>query len=342
MKWNRLGLAVGIIWFGFAGQAPAQTAKEERDALAQLTAKADKGDAQAQLKLGGMYASGDGVDRDFRKATKYYRMAADQGLARAEYELALDYANGYGVKENEREALKWFRKAANQGLVEAQVDLGRAYANGRGVSPSEVEAVRWFRKAAEQGSAPGKYELARSYLEGDGVSKDVEEGMQWLKPAAEEGYARAQNRLGECYTRGEGVNKDLVQAYKWFDLAEGQDEENAADIKLNLAKVETQMTKDQIAEAQKLAREFKPASANTNAPATTASVSTGLVAVKTDDDRSEVFVDGAFVGNSPATLKLAAGPHVVEVKRTGFKPYRRELQVSAGADLNLKVELEKE
>ena len=335
-------MAVGVISLALATQSPAQTAKEEQEALTQLQAKADKGDAQAQLKLGGMYATGEGVDRDFRKATKYYRKAADQGLARAEYELALDYVNGYGIKEDPREALKWFRKAASQGLVEAQVDLGRAYAYGRGTTPSEVEAVHWFRKAAEQGSAAGKYELARSYLEGEGVSKDVEEGMQWLRPAAEEGYALAQNRLGECYQRGEGVNKDLVEAYKWFDLAEAQDEENAADIKLNLAKVETQMTKDQIALAQRLAREFKPASSTTNAPTAIASVSTGLVMVKADDDRSEVFVDGAFVGTSPATLKLAAGAHVVEVKRTGFKPYRRELQISAGAELNLKVDLEKQ
>ena len=52
-------------------------------------------------------------------------------------------------------------------------------------------------------------------------------------------------------------------------------------------------------------------------------------------------MDGAFVGNSPAKLKLSEGKHVVEVRKPGFKVYRRELQVSAGSELSLRAALDK-
>ena len=43
-----------------------------------------------------------------------------------------------------------------------------------------------------------------------------------------------------------------------------------------------------------------------------------------------------------AVVKLAEGPHVVEVKKTGFKDYRKDIQVGAGSDLTLRVVLEKQ
>lgn len=343
MKWNRLGLAFTLIWFGCACAAPGQTTQADRDALAQVRAQADRGDAEAQLKLGSMYATGAGVNQDLKKAARWHRKAAEQGLASAQYQLGLDFAEGSGVKPDAIEAAKWFRKAAEQGLVQAQVELGRAYENGRGLSPSAVEAVHWFRKAAELGSAAGKYELGRSYLEGAGVVKDTVEGLVWLRPAAEQGSALAQYRLGQCYEQGEGVTKDLVEAYKWYNLAAAQDELNAADIRLSLAKLETTLSKDEVVEAQRRTREFRPTTpaVPANAASDPAAGKTGSVDVKADDDRSEVFVDGSFVGTSPARVKLPEGPHVIEVKCAGCKPYRHDIQITEGAELNLKVALEK-
>ena len=69
---------------------------------------------------------------------------------------------------------------------------------------------------------------------------------------------------------------------------------------------------------------------------------TGSVTVKARDQDCEVLVDGAFVGNSPAKVQLAEGSHVFEIKKPGFKPFRRELKVTAGSELNLNATLEKE
>ena len=65
----------------------------------------------------------------------------------------------------------------------------------------------------------------------------------------------AQYNLGVCYDRGRGVAKDYVEAYKWNLLAAGQGEEHA---RTNVTILEGMMTREQIAEGQKLARNFKP------------------------------------------------------------------------------------
>ncbi len=328
-----------LLWLGSTLQVQGQQAEPEGQALARIKANAEKGDAGAQLELGLLYAGGRGVARDLVKAAKWHRKAADQGFAQAQYQLGLDYANGEGVKINQTEASKWFRKAADQELIEAEYELGLRCLSGRGVRESGSEAVDWFRKSAGQGFAPSQYQLGNCYLQGTGVPKNIEEGIKRIRGAAESGLAAAQNKLAACYQKGEGVPKDEVQAYKWFALSAAQDDEHALDIKVSLATLESRLTKDQITEAQRLAREFKPGeSSNTTAAE---SAKTGYVTVKADDEHCEVFVDGAFVGNSPAKLKLPEGLHVVEVKKSGFKDYRRELKVMPGSDLTLTAGLER-
>jgi TPR repeat protein len=55
---------------------------------------ANQGHAQAQYNLGVMHANGEGVQQDFTKAVKWYRLAADQGDAKAQFNLGAMHANG--------------------------------------------------------------------------------------------------------------------------------------------------------------------------------------------------------------------------------------------------------
>ena len=73
------------------------------------------------------------------------------------------------------------------------------------------------------------------------------------KIKAQRGEGKAQLNLGVMYYEGEGVDRDYVQAYKWFSLAAGQGTEAA---KKNMGLLEARLTGEQIAEAQRLAREF--------------------------------------------------------------------------------------
>jgi hypothetical protein len=356
MKVNGLRWAFLVLLAGSTWQLPAQESLTDRQRFDALKASADKGDVEAQLRLASLYATGEGVARDLKKAAAWHRKAAEQGNARGQCLLGLDYAEGLGVKKDLPEAVRWLRKAADQGLAGAQYDLGMCYANGEVPGKSMVDAVALYRKAAERDLPEAQCALGNCYLEGLGAPKDIPEGVKWTRKAAEQGNATAQQALGLCYSKGKGVPKDYVQAYKWLNLAASRDNPNSDDIKVNLSMVERFMSAEQVAEGQRLAHEFRPGSASGEPAAAGSAVSpapgsvslaasssrTGLVNVKAEDDSQEIFVDGAFVGNTPAKLKLAEGAHVIEVRKPGFKDYRKEVKVSEGSELTLKVVLEKQ
>lgn len=65
------------------------------------------GYASAQNNLAGMYAEGDGVDQNYKKAKEWWERAARQGIAEASGNLANLYENGDGVKRNRKKARKW-------------------------------------------------------------------------------------------------------------------------------------------------------------------------------------------------------------------------------------------
>ena len=67
----------------------------------------------------------------------------------------------------------------------------------------------------------------------------------------------------------------------------------------------------------------------------------GTVNVKSTPDGADVYSDGTFVGNSPATLKLSPGKHTVAVKMSGYKDWSREITTDAGSEAHLTATLEK-
>lgn len=147
------------------------------------------------------------------------------------------------------------KKKAAAGDAAAQVSLGDTYYLGEVVPKSMTEAVKWYRLAAAQGNAAAQYNLGTMYDNGEGVPESKTEAVSWFTLAAAHGDASAQYNLGNMYHKGEGVPRDNVQAYKWFSLAAAQ---GKATAKKTLAVLVTMMTKEQIAEAQRLSTEFKP------------------------------------------------------------------------------------
>src|SRR5947207_5841323 len=97
------------------------------------------------------------------------------------------------------------------------------------------------------------------YDNGRGMTQDCIEAARWYRKAAEQGNLSAQSNLGVMYYRGQGVTQDYVEAHVWFNLAasksSGEDQTTRAGARDNVAK---KMTSQQIAEAQRRAREWKP------------------------------------------------------------------------------------
>jgi hypothetical protein len=108
-------------------------------------------------------------------------------------------------------------------------------------------------RCAEQGDALAQVNLAVTYDLGRRVPRDREEAVRWYRMAAEQGQSDAQTSLGLRYRLGNGVPEDLVISYMWYDLSAAQGSgvaQRSRDV------IEERLTPEQVAEAQRLSREW--------------------------------------------------------------------------------------
>jgi hypothetical protein len=80
-------------------------------------------------------------------------------------------------------------------------------------------------------------------------------------------------------------------------------------------------------------------SAQTAPPTQTSDSTKGVVNVVSNPASADVLVDGEFVGNSPAVLKLLPGKHNITVKSTGFKDWSKDITVESASDVQLNAVL---
>lgn len=168
---------------------------------------------------------------------------------------AQDFRKGFEAykQKDYAAAMREWRPLAEQGDADAQLMLGRLYEWGRGVVKNKNEAIKWYRLAAEGGDWRGQDWMANAYFIGVGVPIDEKEAVKWWHLAAEQGSGGAQYQLGLSYSLGQGVVQDKVKGLMWLDVAILNGfEKVASDERGNFARG---MTRSQIAEAQKLARE---------------------------------------------------------------------------------------
>ena len=161
-------------------------------------------------------------------------------------------------KRNELE--QRMKRQAEEGAEAEDRDLSRLLATYDIDTDVPKADLNSLRKAAEQGHAAAQRYLGFVYSDGRGVPQDFVEAVRWSRLAAEQGDATAQYSLGALYANGEGVTQDYVEAHKWDNLAAsratGNDREQYTEARDVLAR---QMTPAQLAEAQKLAREWQAA-----------------------------------------------------------------------------------
>ena len=97
------------------------------------------------------------------------------------------------------------------------------------------------------------------HVGGVGVTKDDAEALRWFRLAAEQGHAQAQFNLGIMYNTGRGVPQDNVSAHMWLNLAAAQStgEDRARYVTVR-DRVAEGMTREDLSEAQRRAREWSP------------------------------------------------------------------------------------
>ena len=197
-----------------------------------LKAKAEAGDAAAQLKLARAYESGGGVPQDDGLAAQWYRKAAEQDNSEAQDALGGKYLLGLGLDKNKEESVKWFQRSARAGNASAMYHLGVAYYNGDGVSINDSLSYAWFRLAKEAGNpnalAPvqkaeselkpatitaGLESIAEMYEKGESLPENQAEAARWWSLAAATGDRDAQVALAFKLINAQGVPQDLVRAH---------------------------------------------------------------------------------------------------------------------------------
>jgi TPR repeat protein len=147
------------------------------------------------------------------------------------------------------------QKDANMGVAEAQFWAGYCYYTGQGVTEDYAEAVNQLRKGVNQNVVEAQFDLKKCFFSQVRTDYEYAQAVKWFWKAAEQNHAKAQGCLGLCYATGAGVPRDFIKAYKWFNLASIQGIVSATTHRDAIA---ASMTPDQIAEAQRLSREFKP------------------------------------------------------------------------------------
>ena len=146
-----------------------------------LLARANAGDAAAQVALGEQYAQAAATDHnkvqmagDYQQALAWYRKAVDQNDIPGEMHLAALYRDGGGktIPRDMEQAATWYRRAADQGDPTAQGTLGVLYSMGQGVPHNDVEAYFWLDLAASvKGPNQEKFAANRQMI-GEHITAD--------------------------------------------------------------------------------------------------------------------------------------------------------------------------
>ncbi len=229
-----------------------QVSQDYRKAIEWTARAAESGNVEAQSMLGVMYQEGLGTFKDPKLAMEWHiRAGTADSLAR----LGNMYFSGDGVEKNYKQAFDLYMKASKKGHPEATYNLGVMYEKGLHITPDLIVAGNYYQRAAELGlqvsknylsglhdfcmqdttidlqqaqacmiSAPAGYVESQRYVgsffhSGTFVKQDYTKAIAWSKKAAEQGDIQSQILLATSYQLGNGVPRSEVESYAWFYAA---------------------------------------------------------------------------------------------------------------------------
>ena len=206
------------------------------NALAGLKFAAEKGHRAAMWKLGQIYAIGDGVARDDRKAFEYFsRIAENYGdvdpyaldsryVSLAIVALGRYYQTGIAgaMPADPFRARRFFRYAASYFFdAEAQYRLAEMYLSGQGGDENAVLAARWYKLAARKGHVPAQAMFGRLLLQGIGVRRNTVYGLMWLSIAKQKRKSDAEIRLHQeqAFSAASEMERSMAMelVQDWFE-----------------------------------------------------------------------------------------------------------------------------
>ena len=184
-----------------AKAADPATAEPMDEALLALQAAAEAGQPIALWRLGTMYESGEGVQKDDVRAFDYFSRIANENASTPPTSLEASIVARSFVKVGE-----YYR----DGLPDA------------GIQADSTRSINLLMHAATYfGDAEAQFEVGRLYLDGEGLGQSTLQGARWLSLAARKGHIAAQARLGDLLFNGDGdaLPAQPIEGLMWLTIA---------------------------------------------------------------------------------------------------------------------------
>jgi uncharacterized protein len=163
-------------------------------AFSLLSAAAGRGEAEAMVNLGYMYARGHAVRPDPARAFRLYQRAAEAGDA--EGMNALGYRYNHAQTPDFGRAIHWYCRAILLGNPRAMNNAALLFFDGQGVAQNRDEAIHLWRQAIGQGSVNAEINLGRTLAGDPGLpDHDRQLGWDYIVDAAYKGSPAAQDIL---------------------------------------------------------------------------------------------------------------------------------------------------
>lgn len=228
-------------------------------------ASANKGDREAQFKVGLMYLKGnDGFPKDQDKALHWFNKAASQDHTNAQFEMGMMYykpgsddnetarslllkaadkghANAqfflaaiYSQNQKYNDAAEWLDKAFQNNHEEALEMLVELYTSGKLDNPDGTRVLKWLEKASLKGLRDAQYRLGEEYLVHEEIANNETKAFAWIEKSARNGYTQAKYKLATLYQQGIGARKQYTKSARWFREAA---QEGHVDAQYDLAEL---------------------------------------------------------------------------------------------------------
>ncbi len=156
--------------------SPSETESETTEVLEQLETEFQEQqlrEAEEALRQAQAYEQGNGVEQDDAAAVRFYKEAAERGNSEAQLRLGILYRQRKGVQEEfrnksrfsfgktafdflfsskmDQEAFRWLNAAAEQGVAEAQYYLAQFHEQGIGTNKNQDLADTFYAQAKDAG-----------------------------------------------------------------------------------------------------------------------------------------------------------------------------------------------
>lgn len=189
------------------------TSDDPHAARGLLTQAAKQGLTAAQFKLGRDLLQ-DSETRE--EGLRWLERAAAHEHVAASALLGQLFANGEHVTRDSKRAIAYLQRAAALGHSASYLQLAHLLRIENAPADDVLEVLL---AAAQAGSAEAELALAHIYLAGEGTPTDVPAGLKWLERAAAQNQPQALFELGVRYCRGEKVRQDVALGAEFYRRA---------------------------------------------------------------------------------------------------------------------------